>query len=441
MARQQLKRVLGEGFAIAACVGGVVGLGIMRTPGEIAATITDPVTYMSLWIGGGLLELVALLVIVELIAMTPKSGGTYALVASSFGPYPGFLVGWIAWLTGGAIAALKTVVLMEYLALLVPALSAFALPGALIVTTAFACFQIGGVRMGARYHQIAVSCMGLMILAIIAALFLGGGTTTPSQFVSGTGPGIFGADLSQFGIVVAAVVFTYSGSTSVSFFGGEIKGSGRNAALGSLYGLWIVIALYLLLNLGLVLALPLESLQGHEIALAGAIEFLYGAGTPIVFVAVFFLLTHQNFDYMRTPRALYAISVDGMGTESATPVTEKGTPFGAVLITWGFIVLLILGGGFEFLLGLSAIMYMLTRIALIVAVFYRRRRDPHAERPYRARGFPATGYIGVTGWVLFTLFFCLTSPETALYALALIAISIPAFLWLKSRRQIDVSLG
>ena len=68
MARQQLKRVLGEGFAIAACVGGVIGLGIMRTPGEIAATITEPVTYMSLWIGGGLLELVALLVIVELIA-------------------------------------------------------------------------------------------------------------------------------------------------------------------------------------------------------------------------------------------------------------------------------------------------------------------------------------------------------------------------------------
>lgn len=33
----QLKRVLGGGFAVAASIGTIIGLGIMRTPGEIAA--------------------------------------------------------------------------------------------------------------------------------------------------------------------------------------------------------------------------------------------------------------------------------------------------------------------------------------------------------------------------------------------------------------------
>ena len=39
MAAGQLQRLLGKGFAIAACVGLVIGLGILRTPGEIAASV------------------------------------------------------------------------------------------------------------------------------------------------------------------------------------------------------------------------------------------------------------------------------------------------------------------------------------------------------------------------------------------------------------------
>ena len=42
MAQQQLKRILGRGFSMAVCVGLIIGLGILRTPGEIASTISDP---------------------------------------------------------------------------------------------------------------------------------------------------------------------------------------------------------------------------------------------------------------------------------------------------------------------------------------------------------------------------------------------------------------
>ena len=49
MAANALQRLLGKGFSIAACVGLVIGLGILRTPGEIAITVNDPVPYMALW--------------------------------------------------------------------------------------------------------------------------------------------------------------------------------------------------------------------------------------------------------------------------------------------------------------------------------------------------------------------------------------------------------
>ena len=92
MAEQQLKRLLGKSFSIAVTVGGIVGLGILRTPGEIAETVSDPGMYMALWIGGGIFVMLSLLVIAELYAMIPKSGGVYALVAHAYGPYPGFVI-------------------------------------------------------------------------------------------------------------------------------------------------------------------------------------------------------------------------------------------------------------------------------------------------------------------------------------------------------------
>ena len=81
----QPKRVLGSGFTLAATIGGTIGLGILRTPGEVATVVTDPLVFVSLWVVGGLFSLLCAVVLAELIGMTPRSGGTYALVRSAYG--------------------------------------------------------------------------------------------------------------------------------------------------------------------------------------------------------------------------------------------------------------------------------------------------------------------------------------------------------------------
>ena len=155
MAGQSLQRLLGKGFSVAACVGLVIGLGIMRTPGEIALVFNDPVSYMALWIGCGAFVLVSLLVVAELIAMTPRSGGLYAMVAHAYGRYPGFLIGWTDWVANCASVALKAVVLLEYLAMLVPSVAPHQTVIALLVTTSFAILQLGGTQLGGGIQKFA----------------------------------------------------------------------------------------------------------------------------------------------------------------------------------------------------------------------------------------------------------------------------------------------
>jgi APA family basic amino acid/polyamine antiporter len=137
-----LQRLLGKGFSIAACISLVIGLGILRTPGEIATTVNDPVPYMALWVFCGIFVLLSLLVVAELIAMTPRSGGIYALVAHAYGPYPGFLIGWTDWVAACAAMALKAVVMLEYVVLLEPRLAPYQTAVAVVVSTCFGLLQL-----------------------------------------------------------------------------------------------------------------------------------------------------------------------------------------------------------------------------------------------------------------------------------------------------------
>ena len=438
MAAQSLQRLLGKGFSIAACVGLVIGLGIMRTPGEIAIVFNDPFSYMALWIACGAFVLVSLLVVAELIAMTPRSGGLYALVAHAYGRYPGFLIGWTDWVANCASGALKAVVLLEYLAMLMPSVAPYQTVIAVLVSSSFALLQLGGTQLGGGIQKFASFGIGLIMISLAVALFYGfflngGAVAAPEEYRSVASPGF-----AAVGLVIAAVVYTYDGWYAASYFGGEVRAGGRAVAIGSIQGALIIIALYLILNLAIVLSVPLSALVGHDLALAGALDLVYGAGagTVVVVAAVFILLAHQNLQYMMVSRILYTLSTDGLGTRRATSVTDKGTPAGAVILSWGMIVTLIVVGQFEFLLNLVAMLFMAIYVALIVGVFRLRKQEPDAERPYRAWAFPVTGIVCGLGWVAVAVFVAVTNPTSALSGLLLVLVSWPVYLWLKRRRHL-----
>ena len=427
MTEQGLTRALPSKFVLAVTIGGVIGLGILRGPGEIAEVIPDPFFYLALWLLGGLFVFLSTAVCAELVGMTPRSGGPYSLIRRAYGPFPGFVIGWVDWLSFVADIALKAVVILEFVAILFPETAAWRTSLSIIVTTVFAALQLRGIALSAFIQELATATIGLVVVGLALLLFF-----VASPVISSTVSTPATTGLSDWSLVIAAIIFTYDGWLYASYFSGEIRGGAGATARSCIKGMIIVIALYMLLNVALVKSVGLAALAGSELALARALELTISpaAGSVVVIAAILILLTHQNLEYMSGPRILQALAMDGFATQRARKVGKGGNPVFAIVVTWLLSVALIMVGEFEFLLLLSVFLFVPLYLALIVGVLILRKREPDAERPYRAWGHPYSTIVCLIGWTIITLYQAYAERETAWYAVAMVAVSWPVYRYL-----------
>ena len=423
--RHNPRRMLSSGFTLAVIVGGIIGLGILRTPGEVAAVVPDPLMFVSLWVLSGLFMLMSAVVVAELVGMTPRSGGTYALVRRAYGPFPGFVIGWVDWLSFVADIAFKAVVIAEFVALLIPATGQWQTPLAIMVSSVFAALQLRGIALGAKIQQIAAAAMALIIVGFTLALVFAVSAVSDNA----TSVPYAANGLGAWSLMIASIIYAYDGWYYAAYFSGEIKGGAGAVARACIKGTVIVILLYVFLIAALAWKVPLTSLAGSELALADALEMVVSplASTVVVVAAIMMSLAHQNLLYMSTPRILQALAVDGLAVRRAGEISKGGNPIFAVLLSWGFSVGLILIGGFHFLLHLSIFFYLFIYVVVIAGVIILRSRQPDTDRPYRAWGHPWSTYTCLFGWILIALFQAVAEIDTAAYAAIMVAISWPVY--------------
>ena len=429
------RRILGSGFTLAVTIGGIIGLGILRTPGEIAEVVPDPLMFVSLWVVGGLFALLTANVVGELIGMTPRSGGSYALVRRAYGPFSGFVIGWVDWLSWVGDIAIKAVVVSEFAAELIPATAPWQTPLAIMVSSLFAALQLRGVALGAKIQEIAAAAIALIVVGFTLALIfaesvVSSGTTSVSHTANGLG---------AWSLVIASIIYTYDGWSNAAYFSGEIKGGSGAVARACIKGLIIVILLYVFLLAALVWKVPLSSLAGEELALASALEMVVSPlASKIVLVAtIVILLAHQNYLYMSAPRILQALAADGLAVSRAREISKGGNPIFAVLLTWGLSIGLLMIGDFERLLHLLIFFYLFIYVVLILGVIILRSRQPDTDRPYRAWGHPWSTYICLLGWLLIGLYDAVAEIKTAAYAAIMVTISWPVYRHLVRSNRTD----
>jgi amino acid transporter len=87
-------------------------------------------------------------------------------------------------------------------------------------------------------------------------------------------------------------------------------------------------------------------------------------------------------------------------------------------------------------INLVATLFVVMYVALVLGVFRLRSKEPEAERPFRAWGFPYTGIICGIGWTAIALFVAATSLDSTIFGAVLILIAVPIYHLLKRIRHL-----
>jgi APA family basic amino acid/polyamine antiporter len=424
-----LLKVLGVSFGLAVLVGNTIGMGILRTPGEVAARVPSVPLFMGVWVAGAVYALLGALSVAELAAMRPRSGGLYPLVHDALGPYPGFVVGWSDWLSTCGSTAAVALVLGEYAVPLLPTAPrpVFAAGLAIIL---FGVLQWRGVRLGDAVQR-GTSLLKAAALVVLAVVALATPVTTaPAQLLepSATLPaGV--ALLASVVIALQSAIYTYDGWTGPVYFAEEVQDPGRAIPRAMVGGVLLVMGIYLALNAAFLHVVPVRAMAGDQFVAATAARRLFGPGGELTLrvVMIVSLVAAVNALLLMASRVPFAISRDRLLPAWLARVNGGGTPVAALGTSVGIALLCLGTNTFDTLLAMLAFMFVANYALTFTALFVARRRQPGADRPFRVPGYPAVPAIALIGSVAFMLAAVLSDPRSSLIAVALVAASWPVY--------------
>jgi APA family basic amino acid/polyamine antiporter len=428
--RDQLKRELRLSDATFLVVSGVIGSGIFLTPGAIADLLPHPGLILTAWLVGSGLSLAGALANAELASMFPRAGGDYVYLREAFHPAAGFLVGWLSFVViyGGTIATLSAG-FAAGLAQFFPLDGAQQVAVAIALTLAISGLNYVGVRWGARANNLTavVKVAALVAFGILGPL-LGEGSFEHLLPARGAASAI---SLSAFALALSPVLFSYLGWNSSVYVASEIHDPDRTLPRSLFMGIAVCTAVYLLVNVAYLYALPVDELRGQPNAGEAAAQALFGGlgGRLVGIFVLVSILGTLNATVLVGPRIAYAMALDGLFFSGAdrTHATYR-TPMVAIGVQAGVAVVILLAlGSFERALDYTVFAILLATMADIAALYRLRRTKPGLRRPYKAWGYPWVPglYFAATATVAMALL--IESPRDCAIGLGMAAAGLPFY--------------
>jgi APA family basic amino acid/polyamine antiporter len=421
MANAQLQRRLGLTSAISITVGAVIGSGIFLKPLKVAQALPSEGWVYALWIALGLVCLFGAFAYSELGAMFPEAGGQYAFLREGWGRFTGFLYGWtFFWvINAGTMAALALAFAENLLPLFgVDVVAEKQDPGILLAVASgmilvLAVVNHFGVGLGALIQNLSTFAK----LASLGAIILGGvfaaGLDAPA--VAAARAASSATTLTVTGLVSAfmAIFWAYEGWYQLPFNAAELKRPERDLPYGLVGGMLILIAVYLLVNVIYLRAVPFAEMQAMspdtpptQVA-ALTVErvlspSLSGYLTLLIAISIF---GAANPNLLSSPRAFYAMAQDGLMPRALTKVHPKwGTPVASIWVqaACGILIVVALQGFHDvtdFVVFAAFLFYAMT----VAAVYRLRIVKPDAPRPYRCWGYPFTPFLFIAVSIAFVV--------------------------------------
>ncbi|HEY7474829.1 MAG TPA: APC family permease [Vicinamibacterales bacterium] len=425
-AESSLVRSIGTVALAASIVNITIGGGIFRLPADMAATLgaTAPLAYLLCAVAMGLI----VMCMAEAGSRVSLTGGPYAYVEVAFGPFVGFLAGFLLWmLLTFAMAAVATV-LAASLGALVPGLASRGASAAVlgVIYAVFATVNILGVERGARVNTFLTAAKILpLVLLIAGGLF----AIQPGNLAVTSRP-----DMGTLARSSILLIFAFAGIEAALVPGGEVKDPARSVPRAIFLGMAAVTLLYVLLQFVAqgVLGPALATSKASPLADAAGVAIGGWARQLLLVGAVISMLGHAGAMTLATPRTLFAFARDGfLPAFLARTHPVYRSPAAAILVQCAIVLALAISSTFERLAILANLSTLVLYATCCLATWQLRRRDVRAGgTPFKV---PIPGLVIVLAclviaWMLSSI----TAAEWTAFGIALL---IAAGIFLLRRRE------
>ncbi len=458
----QLVRGLGPIAAISVTVGNIIGTGIFLKARVMTCNVGTPGRVIAVWIAAGLLALAGALTYAELTTMRPQAGAEYVITRDAYGKVWGFLNGWSQILISrtASAAALSVGFAIFLNDLTHGALSevyfTFTLPGdhrlpfgrlqlvALVTLAVTTLINCAAVSVSGHVASFITVLKVLLVLGVgIGAFFYQDGSWAHFALanIGGTceGVAVTGGGLSVFAAAMLGALWAYDGWNNVSYVAGEVKHPERNLPLALIGSMFIVMSLYVLVNVSYYYVLTPTQVAsvstGSSVAAEATMRVLGPLAVSLI-AAVMLLSSWGSLQtsILGTARIPFAMARDGLFFESLARVSRKNhVPLISLVVQAVWAGVLVLSGSFDQLTDFAIFAFWLFYGMVTASVFVFRHRQPDTPRPYRTWGYPVVPAIFVLVTIYLILFTIKNAPVQSFIGLTIIAAGLPVY-WYFARK-------
>lgn len=416
-------------------IGLVIGMGIFRTPPEVAESAKMPLIFFSVWIAGGIISMIGALTFAEIGSSVPAAGGFYKIFSICYHPSFAFMVNWITVISNAASTAGVAIMGAEYLSPLVfPEMEHESAVQILTITSVLFLYLINilGIKTSSTFLNILMIIkLGLLALLISSIFILPGDTSTAPEMTENF------SGWKAFLLCFIPVFFTYGGYQQTINFGSDVSNPSRNMPRAIIFGMIIVLFFYLLVNYAYFHVLGMEGLAQSKTLAADISGLLLGENAFIVIsiLMYFSVMSYANVSIMSNPRIYYAMAEDKvmpkifMMVNPKTQVQFYALTFFCIMIILTLFFLTSFQKILEFVMFFDSI--SLIAAACCIFILRKNKKSENTAEIYRMKGYPYLPLLFVIIYLGVIVSVFITNPWSAFFGFILFLTGLPLYYFIQ----------
>lgn len=409
----------------------VIGMGIFRTPANVAAAVPTPFIFFAVWIAGGLIALCGVLTYAEIGSRFPVVGAYYKIFSYCYHPSIAFAINCIILVSNAASLAGVALIGAEYITkVIAPDTTQVQFMQTSISIFSIVVFygvNLLGLKMSAKTQNVLTIIKISMIILLVTPLFFAtSSTASVTTDLHNANPALI-EYIKAFGIGLVAVSFTYGGYQQTINFGADVANPRKNIPRGIFIGIFVIISLYLAINYAYVNVIGFENLKGAKNIAAIMASHVFGDAAGKILSVLLFLsvLAYVNVLLMSNPRVMYAMSEDKVLPKIFSVKNERTNVLTTALSVFAAICILIVFWAKEFdeILSFSIFLdcFGMATSAATIFILRKRTEDVDESKIYTTKLYPLQPLIFISAYILVAVSIFVDRPATALTALTVLA--------------------